>query len=235
MPMFRTPYRRLLLVVLLASMMACTPMHAVKPLPNFVDVALTPGDRVTVQTHDGATHEFIITEIRGDTLVGDNQQFALRDLASIQKHAWKRPESPCGGEEPLGCSIPLLVSLASERHNQYRKPFYDACAQHDYCYRHGAATYGVDRQSCDDEFLTDMQNSCPNAAGSKVGKVIEVLDNSVQSRRACLSVANDFYSAVRRYGEDRFETANSSYCEYNGPPQKPVGAGQPANPPPNPQ
>ena len=161
--------------VLLACAVACTPTHNVKPLPNFVQVGLEPGDRVTVTTHDGETHDLVITEIRGDVLVGGDAEFALQHIASIKKHAWKRPESPCGGEKPLGCSLPLLVSVASETHRHYQEKFYDACAQHDYCYRHGFASYGMDRKGCDDAFLTDMQNSCPDEPGSRLGKVLDVL------------------------------------------------------------
>ena len=215
--------RFILISVLLVCFVACTPMQNIKPLPDFVSAGLEPGDRVTVTTLDGEQHEFVITEIRGDVLVGDNVQFVLQDVSSIQKHDWKRPKSPCGGDEPLGCSLPLLVSLASELHNNYRDEFYDACAQHDYCYRHGFVSYGLDRKTCDDEFLTDMQNSCPNARTGKIGKFLDTVDTSVESRSSCLSAANDFYSAVRRYGADNFETSTSTYCEYDGPP---ASAGQ---------
>lgn len=213
-----TAIRFILVVIWIACAIACTPTHNVKPLPNFVNAGLEPGDRVSVTTHDDTEHEFVITEIRGDVLLGDDVAFGLQDIASIRKHAWERPQSPCGGEEPLGCSLPLLVSLASELHSHYREKFYDACAQHDYCYRHGFASYGTNRESCDDEFLLDMQNSCPTEAVSRLGKVFDALDNSVESRQSCLSVADDFYAAVRRYGEQKFATSASTYCEYNGPP-----------------
>lgn len=208
-------------VVFLVCLAACAPTHNVKPLPNFVKVALEPGDRVSVTTHDGTTHDFVITEISGDTLFGDDVQFALHDIATLKKHAWKRPESPCGGEKSLGCSVPFLIDVASESHRHYGKKFYDACAQHDYCYRHGSASYGLDREACDDEFLANMQTSCPGAASSSIGKVFQVFDDSVNSRQTCLSVADDFHAAVRRYGQDKFLTATSTYCEYDGPPTTP--------------
>ena len=211
--------RRLLVVVLSFIGTACVaPQHTVKPLPNFVDVALEPGDVVTVTTNSGEEIEFEIEEIRGGELIGEQQSFRLRELASIKKHAWSRPASPCGGEKPLGCSLPILVSMTSELHSHYEDAFYDACAQHDYCYRHGSATYSLDREQCDDEFLVDMQTLCPDPAAGRFGKVFEMLDGSVESRNSCLSVADDFYAAVKRYGEKRFATTNSTYCEYNGPP-----------------
>ena len=228
-------FRVLLVAGIVACVVGCVPKQTIKPLENFVQVGLEPGDTITAITHSGETHKFEIKEIRGDILIGEDIQLVLKNLKSIEKHAWSKPKSPCGGEKPLGCSIPLLVSLASDSHNHYNGTFYNACAQHDYCYRHGKATYGTNRESCDDEFLLDMQNLCPDAAGSKIGKVLQTLDDSVGSRRTCLSVAKDFYSAVSRYGEDKYQTTNSSYCEYNGPPPCPVSAPQTAPPAENPQ
>ncbi len=210
--------RFLLVMGILVCATACTPRQTIKPLENFVRVGLEPGDLVTVTTHDGEVHEFTIKENQGDVLVGEIVRFEVKDLMTIEKHAWSRPKSPCGGDKPLGCSVPLLISLASESHSHYNDVFYDACAQHDYCYRHGQATYGTDRKRCDDEFLRDMQDLCPPAAEGGVGKVFQTLDGSVGSRQTCLSVANDYHFAVSRYGEDKYQTKNSSYCEYNGPP-----------------
>lgn len=210
---------------ILLLLAACVPTtHTVKPLPNFVKVGLAVGDTVTITTNDGNTHEFQISDVRDDALVGAQAEYRLLDITSIKKHSWSRPESPCGGEKPLGCSVPLFIALASESHSHYEDKFYDACAQHDYCYRHGQTTYGADRPSCDAEFLVDMQNLCPNPAVGSLGKVLEVFDDSLDSRATCLSVADDYHAAVRRYGEKRFETTNSTYCEYNGPPLLPFGA-----------
>lgn len=205
-----------LIVFLLAA--ACTPTHTVKPLPNFVRVGLEPGDRIRITTRSGEAHDVVVTEVRSDRIVGEDDEYLLEDLVSIKKSAWERPESPCGGGRPLGCSVPWLVSLASEAHGHYKEQFYDACAQHDYCYRHGHASYGKDRKSCDDAFLEDMRGLCPDAAASGFGRMLEVFDDSVGSRQTCETVANDFYQAVRRYGADRFETTFSTYCEYDGPP-----------------
>ena len=215
---------RVLVLGVALGIAACTPTHTVKPLENFVKVGLEPGDTVTVVTHSGEEHEFVVKEIRGDVLFGDGVEYVLHELATIRKHAWSRPESPCGGVKPLGCSVPWFVSLTSESHAHYEDKFYDACAQHDYCYRHGAASYGLDRNACDDNFLDDMLSLCPDPATGKMGKFFEVLDGSLDSRRTCEQVADDYYEAVRRYGEERFETAGSTYCEYNGPPAAPLRA-----------
>lgn len=212
-------YTRLAVATLLASLIACVPTHTVKPLPDFVSTGLGPGDRVTVTTTAGDVHEFEITEIRENKLIGHELQFELQALMSIKKHAWTRPESPCGGEKPLGCSVPLLVAIASEAHSHYEGKFYDACAQHDYCYRHGFTSYGKDRKACDDAFFEDMKALCPKAAVNKLGRVLQAVDGSLDSRQTCLSVAEDYYGAVRRYGEKKYLTKDSTLCAYDGPSQ----------------
>ena len=154
----------------------------------------------------GETIEFVVTEVDETTLHGEDRQVALIEIAELKKVAWKRPPSPCGGELPLGCSVPLLVSLASDEYKHYRKEFYDACAQHDYCYRHGSRTYGLVREYCDAEFLQNMQNTCPNPSSSMFGKIFEVFDEGVDSRPVCLRVADDFHLAARDFGEKHFQS-----------------------------
>lgn len=216
---------RVTCLLLMLFSVACAPVtHTVKPLPNFVKTGLAVGDTVTVTTHSAEVVEFVIMDIQNGVLIGKALRFDIKGLASIKKHSWSRPESPCGGEKPLGCSVPLLVALASEAHGHYQDKFYDACAQHDYCYRHGATTYGTTRDDCDDAFLFDMQNLCPDPATGKLGRVMQVMDGSLDSRTTCLTVAKDYFSVVRRYGEEKFATSNSRYCEYDGPPVNPSSA-----------
>ena len=228
-----TKRHRQIATIFYASLLAaaCAPLHTVKPLPDFVKTGIEPGDTVTVETRSGEEHEFIVREVRENRLSGDDAEFLLKDLVSIKKHAWSRPKSPCGGDLPLGCSVPWLVALTSEAHGHYKEVFYDACAQHDYCYRHGFASYGVDRTACDEAFLVDMKNLCPKPAASGVGKVFEIMDDSVESRQTCEMVADDYYAAVKRYGADRFLTTASTYCEYDGPPSgKPSSANASTSP-----
>lgn len=212
------PFSFSAMAVFCVCLAACTPAHNVKPLPNFVEAALEPGDKVSVTTQNGETREFVVTEIRDGVIYGEDHEIPLSDIHKLQKIAWKRPESPCGGEKSLGCSVPLLVQLASEHHRHFGDKFYDACAQHDYCYRHGYRSYGVDREACDTEFLDNMRAHCPEEAGNALTRALQVLDDSVDSRSNCLAAADDFYAAVRRYGEEKFLNDESTYCEYNGPP-----------------
>ena len=57
----------------------------------------------------------------------------------------------------LQCSVPdeLEPAIAG-----VRRHFRIACTAHDFCYRHGAATYGRTRKQCDDDFLRDMKIAC---------------------------------------------------------------------------
>lgn len=219
------PTQSLILVVLFV--VSCTPAHNVKPLPDFVRTGIEVGDRVIVTSHAGEVSEFVVTENRVDTLIGEDIEIDLADAARIQVYGWERPDSPCGGDKPLGCSLPILISLASEEHAHYKEEFYDACAQHDYCYRHGFASYGLDRKACDTEFLQGMQALCPEAAKGTMGKVLQSVDGSTSSRGVCLRIADDYHAAVRRYGEKKFLSTTSTYCEYNGPPDSGTSSSAP--------
>ncbi|MBT8079471.1 MAG: hypothetical protein KJO31_12900 [Gammaproteobacteria bacterium] len=210
--------RRLMLLSLIACAAGCAQKFTVKPLPNFVDAAIKPGDKVEVTTYGGESWKFEVTGVTKTALHGREHKVRLVEIADLKKIARKRPPSPCGGEKELGCSVPILISMASNEHAHYRERFYDACAQHDYCYRHGSATYGLDRDDCDEEFLVNMQNSCPNQTTSVFGTVVEIMGNSIDSSFTCMRIANDFYTAARDFGEKHFEAKGSSYCEYNGPP-----------------
>ena len=212
------PSAAVLMLALLAAAItciACAPTHTVRPLPEFVDEGIEPGDKVIVTTKSGDVIEFVVSEVTSSMLIGDDHRVALEDIDTLQKRSWSRPPSPCG-DEPVGCSVPLLVALTSDVYAHYRRHFHDACSQHDYCYRHGFRTYGLDRQACDTEFLENMRKACPAPRGSPLGIFIDV--SSVHSSHTCLSTADEFYAVVRRYGEDEFHSDTSTVCEYDGPP-----------------
>ena len=208
----------LLLLALATFAAGCAQKYTVKPLPDFVDAAIEPGDKVEVTTYGGDTYKFEVTEVTKTALHSKDHTVRLVEIADLKKLARKRPPSPCGGEKELGCSVPVLVTMASKEHAHYRDKFYDACAQHDYCYRHGSATYGLNRENCDEEFLVNMKNSCPNQTVSVFGTVVEIMGNDMDSSFVCMQIATDFYNAARDFGEKHFEARGSTYCEYNGPP-----------------
>ena len=210
--------RKLAMLAVITLCLGCVPTHTVKPLPDFVNTAIQPGDKVIVTTKAGETIEFVVSEVTNEMLIGQNHRVVLTDVVTLKKVAWQRPPSPCGGSKTLGCSVPLLVSLTSDVHGHYGRYFYDACAQHDYCYRHGFRTYGFDRGVCDAEFLQNMLKTCPEPSRSKFGRFLDAISSDVDSRKTCVSTAKEFHAVVERFGESKFQTDASTFCEYNGPP-----------------
>ncbi|MFK7888826.1 MAG: hypothetical protein AB8G16_18360 [Gammaproteobacteria bacterium] len=207
-----------LLALYVLGLAACTPTHTVRPLPEFVKLALAPGDAVEITTHDGKTFDLTLSAVEADALEGDGQRIALSDIKDIQKRAWDAPPLPCGGEKPVGCSVPWLIKLTSDTTSHYMTEFHDACVQHDFCYRHGARSYGHTRDDCDAEFLDNMLATCPAPARGVISKTLDLLDDAPTSRRVCLDTAQGFHSAIRHFGEKHFLSDQSTYCEYDGPP-----------------
>jgi len=115
-------------------------------------------------------------------------------------------EHPCGASLPVGCSIPTAVLVLLEPYEEQAAKFHGACVIHDFCYRHGVATYGLSRGECDDEFYANMKAAC-----SGVGK-IGFLDP--EGFATCQLAALETYKAVRKHGEKHFQTTTSTVCEY---------------------
>lgn len=115
-------------------------------------------------------------------------------------------EDPCGGTEPLGCSIPNAVRVLSDDLLQQADKFHDACVTHDLCYRYGSATYDLIREECDDEFYAGMKAACSGTAN------LGLLDPETFAK--CQLAALETYEAVRKHGEEHFQTTASTICEY---------------------
>jgi len=113
---------------------------------------------------------------------------------------------PCGGSLPVGCSIPTAVLVLLEPYEEQAAKFDGACVTHDFCYRHGAATYGVSREECDDEFYKNMKAACSGFGN------LGFLDP--QDFTTCQLAAAETYQAVREHGEKHFQTTTSTVCEY---------------------
>ncbi|MCW2394166.1 MULTISPECIES: hypothetical protein [unclassified Sphingobium] len=54
-----------------------------------------------------------------------------------------------GRGEGLDCSIPPIIEQNAFPGTQVSLAYRQACVAHDYCYRHGAATYGYTQSDCD--------------------------------------------------------------------------------------
>jgi hypothetical protein len=64
----------------------------------------------------------------------------------------------CLPTAPIGCSVGWagLIRVVTA----VSIIFEDACLTHDLCYRHGEATYGYDKATCDDTLLDDLEAIC---------------------------------------------------------------------------
>ena len=106
----------------------------------------------------------------------------------------------------MRCSI----STARESRSATSCAATPACVTHDFCYRHGFATYGLAREQCDAEFLQDMKQACGGFGG--LGRL------DAKEYGICQLAASQTYETVRRKGEPHFRTTGSTYCEYRPDP-----------------
>ena len=84
---WRKAVSRLTVLVVAAICVACAPMHTVKPLPNFVEAAIEPGDKVRITTVSGEEIEMIVTEVDEKTLHGEERSIALIEITELKKVA----------------------------------------------------------------------------------------------------------------------------------------------------
>ena len=74
--------RKLAMLAVITLCFGCVPTHNVKPLPDFVNTAIQPGDKVIVTTKAGETIEFIVSEVTNEMLIGENHRIALEDVVA---------------------------------------------------------------------------------------------------------------------------------------------------------
>lgn len=197
-------------VVLLTP--SCAEWWQVRPYPDFVTAEIKSGDKVRFETIDGESDEFHVLSVMHDSIAGEGRTIPLREIAKLEKLSKEPPANPCSPQVPLGCSVPDWAQLLHESQRHFQEYFYPSCEQHDYCYRHGAATYGKSKNACDSEFLFDMQAQCSPE------DFIDMLALAGDRLIECRAVVMEFYLAVQRYGANRYQSAKSTYCEYDGPP-----------------
>ncbi len=210
--MLRRSCPKLALVTLIAG---CSGLPVSGPATVEIAVAdVQPGDVVQIETTDGSWLGFMVTGVTEATIVAAGTEVSVADIVALSRVVdGDRPA--CGGHEPLGCSIPDMLSDIASYHNEYKGRFHGACTQHDLCYRHGHRTYRRTREVCDAAFHQAMKSVCTSSwLDFDIRKKLE------QNAR-CLLVAEELYQGVRKYGEKHFRTGSSSYCEYDGPPPVP--------------
>ena len=198
---------------------ACTPLQTVRPIPDFVTLAIKPGDNVELQTFAGEHVAFQVRHVDAQSISSPEHRFLLNEIDELYVRSRNRPDYPCGGERALRCSVPEKVKAAEvvfgnqisgalgnipglrgDWHAKYANTFYDACVQHDFCYRHGYKTYGHKKEHCDAEFYHNMLEKCGSV---DVG---------------CMAAAKEFSWAVREHAEEgAFQEETSTECQYDGP------------------
>lgn len=194
-------------VLLLAAACTIVPRQEVLPYPDHVKAAIEPGDKVEIILRDGRKISTSVKAVSANAVEGEYELVPLTDIASIAKRSWTPATNPCDDGEPVGCSIPILISVLSEYHAEYGSQFRNPCSKHDYCYEHGLLTYSYSREDCDEQFLDDMRSYC--ADEYKLDLV---------TRSECLFAADQMHTAVRLYGEQYYAGIAGQYCEYAGPP-----------------
>jgi hypothetical protein len=182
------------------------PSHDIRADPEFIRAGVQVGDSVEITTKDGKQREFVVEDVSAEAIAGPAETIQFSEIQGIVKRSWKAPAHPCGGGLPVGCSIPEVVLILSEHYQQQANKFHPACVTHDFCYRHGFATYGTTREECDTVIYEDMKKSCKGLGG------LGVLD--VKEFSVCQLAANQTYEAIRRHGEQHYQTTTSTYCEY---------------------
>lgn len=190
---------------------SCAHWWQIRPYADFITAEVRPGDRLRIETTDGIRREVIVSIVLNDRIIGEEQVVLFADIVTLEKHSKTSPVNACNPSQSLGCSVPQWVALLDDTQSEYRDFFYPSCEQHDYCYRHGAATYAMDRKACDDNFLGDMEDQC----STERSKFLPELDVDYAK---CSLIASEFYQVVKKYGAAHFKSAKSTYCEYDGPP-----------------
>lgn len=145
-------HRILLLVLTGALAGGCSmvaPAHVIPVRADYIEAGVEVGDTLEVTTSDGTETKITVVNVTADYIEGPDGRIAIGDIQGIVKRSFELPGHPCGANEPVGCSIPEIVLLLSEKYKEQAEKFHPACVKHDFCYRHGYATYGVDREQCD--------------------------------------------------------------------------------------
>jgi hypothetical protein len=182
-----------------------TPSHDIPVRSDYIEAGVQVGDTIKITMKDGEEITIVVVNVGLDYIEGPDGNITVSDIQKIVKRSWQPPGHPCGANEPVGCSVPDVILLV-EKYKEQAEKFHPACVTHDFCYRHGNATYGESRENCDEDFLVAMKKSCGGMGG------IGILD--LEQYSICHTAAQQTYNAVRLKGEPAFRTTTSSVCEY---------------------
>ena len=112
----------------------------------------------------------------------------------------------CLPTAPIGCSVSwaALIRVVAA----VAIVFEDACLSHDLCYRHGEATYGYDKVTCDERLLADLDAICTRDPTFWTYVTLGL------SKVLCHAAERAFYAAVSRSEIARaaFRSGPASTC-----------------------
>jgi hypothetical protein len=197
------------MLILMGAVCACAqvvPSHDIPVLPDHINAGIEVGDTVEILTKDGEFRRFVVTRVGVNTIEGDSDLVRFGDITSLVLRSWEAPTHPCAVGVAVGCSVPEIVLLLSSEFKQQAEKFHPACVTHDFCYRHGSATYGATREECDTTFHEGMKSAC---SGNSLFDLVDFEQSAM-----CLIAADQTYNSVRRYGEKHYQTISSTYCEF---------------------
>ena len=196
-------------LLLAAALFGCShivPSHNIPAKAEYILAGVEAGDAIELTTRDGKYREIVVVQISTTSIEAPYESIPFSEITHLVKRSWEKPAHPCGGGLPVGCSIPEVVLAMSEQYKNQADKFHPACVTHDYCYRHGFATYALDRHQCDDEFYANMKKACDGK--SLLGRL------NFKEFGVCQLAANQTFNAVRLYGEPHYQASNSLHCEY---------------------
>lgn len=129
-----------------------------------------------------------------------------------------------GSGRGLNCSIPPLAGPAFERekdHAPVSLRFRQACVMHDFCYRHGYATYGYSQADCDTMLQESAYRLCRQINDPNKSKVSESSQASDDAFADCETQAKKVLLGVVLGGAGSYQPAGrSTYFEYDPMPAR---------------
>lgn len=159
---------------------------------------------------------------------GSKKQRTLSSFIEPPSPVIQIPASPdvryvIGGRgEGLSCSIPSILEILFFSPQQFDTPgstptsplslqFAQACYAHDMCYRHGAATYGYQKEDCDDLLFDQAYRLCTSIY--RANNINPTHKNPID---VCKAQAGSVYAGVNWFGSSSFlPLEKSTFFEFD--------------------
>ncbi|AME26336.2 hypothetical protein AXG89_20840 [Burkholderia sp. PAMC 26561] len=134
-------------------------------------------------------------------------------------------EAIIGGEgRGINCSIPSIGDLAFKRPDgvsDIRLRFRQACVNHDFCYRHGFATYGYTQNDCDTALQESAYRLCRQIQRGGGNDSKGEFEGGINPYSYCETEAKKVLLGVALGGSGSYKAAGrSTYFEYDPMPER---------------